>query len=339
MAVVTQLPPGSTRTRVVGRQARDNEVTRIAAFDPAVLHRPLATLEDEAEWSETFARLATWRAEHIERDGLAVVVRSIGPNGKPIFDVALAAVEESPKALVVGRHDRCDVTLPAASSGSLRHAAVMLWPGEGDAAPRAIAVDLLSRHGLRTREGRAARRLSSTTALHFGAGESDVFVLVAARDKPFAVRFPDELDAHVSGALVDENAPKPATLPRDAWERSRVFRGGDTRAVRGAEPGLVVRASADDVARGIVLGRYERCHRTDLIASRDVVSRVHALVFAAERSLWIVDTASTGGTTLVDDVGGARTELHEGMRIAPLGRSSRVFLAGTEVSIDVARAD
>jgi hypothetical protein len=72
-----------------------------------------------------------------------------------------------------------------------------------------------------------------------------------------------------------------------------------------------------------------------LIASRDVVSRVHALVFAAERSLWIVDTASTGGTVLVDDVAGKRTELHEGMRIAQLGRASRVLLANTEVSIDV----
>jgi hypothetical protein len=337
MAVITQLPPESSRTRVVGRPGRNNDVTRIAAFDPAALHRPLETLEDQAEWSETFARLASWRAEHIERDGLAVVVRTAGPDGKPIFEVALAAADGSPVALVVGRHDRCDVTLPASGSGSLRHAAVMLWPGENERPPRAIAVDLLSRHGLVTREGRSARRLSSTTALHFGAGEADVFVLVAERDRPFAVRFPDELDAHVSGALVDDQAPPPATLPRDAWERSRVFRGGDTRAIRGAEPGLVLRASADEVARGIVLGRYERCHRTDLIASRDVVSRVHALVFAAERSLWIVDTASTGGTLLVDDIGGTRVELGEGKRIAPLGRASRVFLAGTEVSIDVAR--
>src|SRR5947208_3600873 len=136
----------------MARPARRNDATVVMA-EPVrstqgpALHRPLETLEDEAEWSATFERLSSWRADHIDRDGLAVVVRTV-VDGKPHFDVALAASDGAPQALIAGRHDRADVVLPVDGAGSLRHAAVILWPGP---TPRVVVVDLRTPRGLLTR--------------------------------------------------------------------------------------------------------------------------------------------------------------------------------------------
>lgn len=325
VAVITRIEG----TRVV--DVRRNDVTVVRPM--AALVRPLATAFDEREWAATFTRLTTWRAENIERDAMAIVVRSTDSAGRVRFDVALSDLGEgdSPQALIVGRHDNCDVALAAEGSGSLRHAAVVLWPGTAAGPARVVAVDLRSAQGLMTRDGRAARRMSSTTALHFGAGDCDVYALVAPRDAPFSIRFADQLDAELAGVLVDDAAAAPAVVVRpDAWERSRVFTSLGAPPQQG---GLVIQATREEIGRGVVLGRYQRCHRTDALAQTDTVSRVHALLFAVDDVLFLVDTASSAGTAIRD--GHERIALGEGRRIARLSSTARVFLAGVEVQIAV----
>jgi hypothetical protein len=289
--------------------------------------------------------LSSWRADHIERDGIAVVVRRAVEGDAPAFDVSLAASDGEPHALILGRHSRCDILVDDPEV-SLRQAAIVLWPGADPASgggarmgPRAVVIDLHTSTALRTRRG-AARRISSGTALQFaiGAGAArdvEVTVLVAARDQAFPLRQPDELEAHLVGALIDDEAPAPASVPESTWEHSVVFRRGDTRTVLPPDE-LVIEATAAEIARGIVLGRYERCRRTAALRDHDAVSRVHALVFAADGALWITDTASSAGTELVSPRAGGelRVVLGEGRRIARLSPDARLFLAGVEAQID-----
>ena len=318
-----------TRVVAVSSVAFQNEATRFVPVPP--LRRPV-TVDDEPEWQRVLERLQVWRAEHIEHDALAVVVRT--PGAPPALSATalsatalsatLASADGEPAALIVGRHARADAHLPGAS---LRQAAVLLWPEPSGA--RVVAVDLRTPSGLATHRG-IARRISSDAALHFGAGDADVFALVAARDRPFAVRSADQLEAVVSGALVDDAVPPPAPAS-SAWERSVVLR---TAALpMPVRDTLVVRATRDEILRGVVLGRYERCHRTQALSDSLEVSRVHALLFAAADALWIVDTGSTSGTRVVD---GARAiDLGEGRRIARLSPRARVLLAGVEVVVDI----
>jgi hypothetical protein len=181
-----------------------------------------------------------------------------------------------------------------------------------------------------------------------------VTTLFARIDEPFAVRWADQLDAALSGALADalvetrddaDVAAPPAPSARhasgrgnddSAWERSVVVR---TRVMGMPAPvvhedQLGIRCTRDAVLRGVVLGRYTRCDRTTAIADEERVSRVHALVFAARGALWVVDTASTCGTSLlrarVDGDGVVNTDVGEGRRIARLQQNARLFLAGIE---------
>jgi hypothetical protein len=295
---------------------------------------PLADGEREhAAWSAVLDRLHQWRAERLDEHALAVVVRVPSAGGFAL-SFAVASSKQGPAALVVGRHDQCDVVLPPDGGASLRHVAVLVWPSAGGETARVVAMDLRSTEGLRTHRG-VARRVSSSTALRVGAGNAEVFALVAARDQPFAVRWRDELDAHVTGALVDEPPLGDLVLPAlarapDAWERSMVVRTG--RAVERTDT-LVVATSASALRSGVVLGRSERCRRVAAIVAADVVSRVHAMLFLADGALWLLDTASTGGTRIESAAGDV--ELGEGKRIVAVPEDARVLLADVEVGIDL----
>ncbi len=317
------------RTRIVDVEvAWRNEGTRVARPPRAQVLAPPVDVQELLE------RIHGWRAEHPEGAALALIVRR--PSGVDV--VVKQADRGAPLALIVGRHTCCDVVLDDASGASLRHAAVILWP-EGEA--RAAAVDLRSEDGLVTRRGELARQVSSTRAFAFSAGAAEVMALVAQPDAPFAVRWVDQLDAELSGALVDApiaaSTPEPgrsrssiAPSPSAPWERSVIVRtriaGLPAPAV--PEEAIAVRITRDELEHGVVLGRYPRCHRTTALADDVGVSRVHCLVFARDDALWAVDTASTGGTSLAG--AGSVVALGEGRRIARLREDMRLLLAGVD---------
>jgi hypothetical protein len=59
-----------------------------------------------------------------------------------------------------------------------------------------------------------------------------------------------------------------------------------------AEGKSVFPIHSGDVARGILIGRYERC---DLGVPDATLSRVHVLILEHDGGVWAVDTASTLG--------------------------------------------
>ncbi len=332
----------NSRTRVVDAEfARSlNAGTRVAAplgaGHAALRAGDLAHDELRERWQEILERVEMWRAEHPEGAAMAVIVRH-----RERFDVALHQLfahgaddatgrEQVPVAVVVGRHSACDLVMET-NHASLRHAAVIGWR-DG-----VVAIDLRSELGLTTMDGRTARRMSSTQALRFVAASAELTTLFAPVDAPFAVRWADQLEAALSGALVDDaDPPARRHAPADnaaadwgTWEKSVVVRtrvaGMPAPVVH--EDQLAIRATRDAIERGVVLGRYTRCDRTTALADDVRVSRVHALVLAAYGALWVVDTASTGGTSLV---GRETIDVGEGRRIARLANDARLFLAGVE---------
>lgn len=313
-----------------------------------------------ALWQDVLDRVRLWRAEHPEGAALAVVAR----HGRH-FDVELHQLERGepelahsaevlahsePVAVIVGRHSECDLDLQT-THASLRHAAIVAWPRAGDGArARVAAIDLRSELGLTVvdaRGTRAATRITSSTALRFHVAGSELTAMIAQHDEPFPVRWADQLEAQLAGALVDVDTPAgPASAgsasagraapSQSSWERSIVLVSSSPghRPPVLREDQLAVRCTRDAVERGVVLGRYVRCDRTTALASEENVSRVHALVFAAYGALWVVDTASTGGTSLLSPTAGA-IQLGEGRRIARLPPDARLYLAGTEAVLVV----
>jgi hypothetical protein len=58
---------------------------------------------------------------------------------------------------------------------------------------------------------------------------------------------------------------------------------------------LTHRVSTEDLERGLLIGRYERCQ---LAGDDRSLSRVHLLVIRDDDGVWAVDTASRNGTFL-----------------------------------------
>ncbi len=74
------------------------------------------------------------------------------------------------------------------------------------------------------------------------------------------------------------------------------------------------------LTEGILLGRYDRCQSSELLAPLEV-SRVHALVVQVRDRLLVIDTASTNGL-FVDGQAVRVAELREGATFA-MGMSAR----------------
>jgi hypothetical protein len=319
----TRVAPFVGRVRGLGVDRRD----AWAALDSVHAER------EHALWRDLLERLHTWRAERLDEHALAVVVKTRSEHG-PTLALTVASAVDGPAAIVVGRHELCDAHLRA-DAASLRHACCLVWPS-ADGGARAVAIDLASSEGLRTPRA-TARRISAPHALSFWAHDAEVFVLAAARDRPFAVRTREEIEAHVTGALIDDADRRPVATTNAVHESTRFERSLVVRMARElVQPDtLVLAVDVRALARGVVLGRDARCRRSAALMDESV-SRVHALVFAADDALWIVDTASTGGTSLVTPT--THVELCEGHRIARIPDDARVQLAGIDVALDLARA-
>jgi hypothetical protein len=163
----------------------------------------------------------------------------------------------------------------------------------------------------------------------------------------------DELDAILGDVLHDADVGSewsglPARERREAFtrvvERSQVcgLRVGDrllrhrTREAVVADA-LVVRASAAELRRGLVLGRTPRCDRRTQLEEDGNVSRVHALILAGvgtDPGLFVVDTASSNGTE-VRSPGGPPIALDAERRIQSVSEHARIFLADVEVVVEI----
>jgi hypothetical protein len=244
-----------------------------------------------------------------------------------VFPVATA---ESPASATLGRHGNCDAKLPA---GSLRQVVLLGW-ADGEL----WALDLNTETGMQTPLGDATRLHGNGGTLLFGAGGAWVAVvvvppgvLVEAVPSPGipASLGTECLAAPALGGADLEFGRPPATgslvayvdrvregNPRalGPWAVSTlpVFAAADGtyRNGRGeiAHPGTWGRFELEpqDLARGVLIGRYERCASALLTDAWDGVSRVQALLISRRGKNLAVDLASTNGTDIHRGIGAER---------------------------------
>jgi hypothetical protein len=280
------------------------------------------------DWSEVMLKLAQEREGWADRTVLGVVAVQEDSVGLGFQARVLPAPEGGgPVAVVLGRHGECPVQLPDAS---LRHAAVMAWPGQDGAPPVVEVLDLNSGSHVRSVDGVQVARVAGTCCVGVTVGSATVFGLLAQPGRPFQRDEPSLEVTAVSGTpllaehdvqrLAPRRAPPPTQRSFVSYLHRLVQRGeagaplgwaspeplgflapdGAVRDLAGhiLHPGAweVVSLPESAYRRGVLLGRYARCTRHTLLDADGGVSRVHALVLMRRERLWVLDTASTNGT-------------------------------------------
>jgi hypothetical protein len=300
--------------------------------------------------------LGTWRAlaRRVSASHVEAVVFVERARGHVEVAATLQLPLDRPTALVVGSHPCADIVL--GPDVSLRHAAVLVWPHESEGAPEIEVLDLRTSTGI----GRGARSVSGLLAdgaVQFTVGTTRL-TIVALAPHESAPHYPDELDRRITRARVQEVVGLDDIRRDRDQHRGRMSRRLDDRDRRaltgvsvvttaspfakrnpstgfahGTPHSLVVDATEEDWANGIVVGRDARCTGASM-AQNTNISRVHALLLARRGRLFVVDTGSTNGTTVVDsDTGFARAYLCEGDRMAALAPADDVIIWTSRVVV------
>lgn len=288
-------------------------------------------------WTEALHKLQAKRSRR--PDDIALGVIAYGPQGPRTLVRFVDMRARVPLVISLGRHSRCDVR--GITDASLRHAVVLAWPRPSAGAPPMEVLDLRTGAGLVLRSGSRVRRLASPGPLRFALGGEDIALLYAPAGGRFPVDFPDELDGW--GALEDRVAHGMTRPVLDAGfdentNLSIVSRmaGGYRRLLDGARVDLrgfeIVSTTERGLARGVLLGRYERCDRAARFLDSPKVSRVHALAITRRGRLFVVDVGSLNGTQVVTPSGDVVSNLTDDRRAHRLRTLEGLCIGGKRVA-------
>ena len=311
------LPPDASRSA-----ARD-EVTKIGLPLPE-----LSAPEVEFSFAELFAqhydRIRTTVLKHLQPGVQVFAIDARGVRGE-----LWLKTDGTLRSASIGRHSHADLHLDGDEALSLRHMALLAR--RVDEALTIRIVDLRTTSGLVDESGRRLAALTTNGPAFVAAGRHRIFLFPTGP----GMRWPSSpsdawlalpprtfLDAAPAG----ENPPD-FSAATDPKLRNPDFRPSDR--VRSPEVTIVPHAAplecdfrswliegesalghlvlthrlgvtraavgATAAARGLLLGRYERCELPGLDST---VSRVHALVIRETGALHVVDVGSTNGTLL-----------------------------------------
>ncbi|MCC6808067.1 MAG: FHA domain-containing protein [Deltaproteobacteria bacterium] len=206
----------------------------------------------------------------------------------------------------IGRHSHADLR-GATDDFALRHALLVRRPERADElfwfdlGGDDGTCDLAGRRiGSATLDLPCALRLGSHLFVAFSADQANLGALgIAELSRASFVRAnaPAKTAAKFVYTLEDVSIREPSSagtqLPRIGEDQT--FSSPLRQAVRGV-PQIVFRPSADALARGFMLGRYERCGAPGTLEWEQRLSRVHALLFSIGDASYIADLGSTNGT-------------------------------------------
>jgi hypothetical protein len=233
---------------------------------------------------------------------------------------------------VVGRHTQCGIVLPEDPFVALRHVLVrsIALPSGG------VALRMLDLHtglGFGLPDGSRHSSIFAEGPIAVALGE---YALVALPTETSGDELPGEqLQALASAmspyrvnARSSNRMSRITLMPRPVMvgeamppNLGRLASGGHyaltlTRAGRSA----TVTLSEEDIARGVMIGRSEKCH-TELLRriTDENTSRTHILILREGEAVSAYDLASTHGT-FVDGMPARRVRLAEGGTSLSLGR-------------------
>ena len=298
--------------------SREQNVATSYAFLPTNLP---TTIDAEKLFVSHYEALRrSWR--NYLRPG--VLVFGIDEDANPLGELWLDAQDSGPRAGVIGRHSECDLIIPASHiSVSLRHV-VVLVRGLSEGKLEIEVVDLATGEGFTDEQGRTRHSVTSEGPMFLRIGTVNLFFMTTPSFFSGDETGRQAYHALPSRVFVDEvnfESPPPLRAVREndplmTQEQTRVrskvgplfgslvlcesketpigaisFRSGRNRVVRSV--------GRTALQRGILIGRYSRCHLGPQAESDDSrISRVHLLLIQHGQEVIAIDTASTNGTKI-----------------------------------------
>jgi len=258
--------------------------------------------------------------------GAGVVVTVIGPSG---FEgsAALAAKPDGINVITIGRHGHADLFLPQEPTMSLRQGAVIVYPHADGEAVRFRVLDLRAAQPFEDERGRQFEALEARWPVFLRAGAYSFFVFPRGPGATSWAESPESAwEEMPERVYVDEavigtrgGGDEPRFVPRSperaaldaattlvlplrgpVFEHEKLRQDGETPrgrlVVATAEREMTLVLGETAVARGVLLGRYERCDGSGFgILSHLAISRVHAIVIEIAGQLYAIDAGSTNG--------------------------------------------
>lgn len=249
------------------------------------------------------------------KDGLLCVAAR--EDGTLAAYVHLPILSEQGAFGVIGRHECCALTL-LDEEISLRHALVRV-SRQGLGEPRVRLIDLGSANTFRTEDGQACKSVLAEGPLFVHMLGYQLFLLPTGELAPSTwestadatwAGFPERvyLDHRIPERMnKEQRRPAPGRgrrhtymtlLPAAQHLRARPGAGGHavgTILLSAENTQIAHRVSAEDLERGVLIGRYERCQ---LAGASHSLSRVHLVLLLDGGDIWAVDTASLNGTVV-----------------------------------------
>jgi hypothetical protein len=248
--------------------------------------------------------------------------------GFPVAQKVARRPGDLPHALVIGRHNRCGLSIANDNRVSLRHLLLTIWPGQGGLLMRGY--DLGGRAGVILPDGKRVPGFSAHghVALCFGrtclyalpGGPEGVALLEGNATQAFE-RVTGLTKDGEGGGLAVSAAAEPGVAELGGYRQVDIAnqqRRGylQLRSTKTGHEDDSVReldVTSEQLQRGLLIGRYsDRC---SLAGAGRNLSRVHALVCEeGPNSLLVYDLASTNGVR----PGGVREgPSHPVVRITP----------------------
>lgn len=237
-------------------------------------------------------------------------VAVMGRDGFPACQTRVSRPTDLPAALVIGRHNRCALSVSRDPRVSLRHLLLTIWPGRGPLRMRGY--DLGGRGGVLLADQKRVPGFSAHGQIALTLGDSALYVLPGGEeaqelldgDLEQAYRRLTGLDPSGSGSRLAVSAMakpgvaqiggyRPVDVDVQPESRGRLTLR-NTKRRNGEEESKDLEVDDDQLDRGLLIGRYsDRC---SLAGQGRNLSRVHALVSEeGAESLLVYDLASTNG--------------------------------------------
>jgi hypothetical protein len=262
----------------------------------------------------------TIRSQLAGLSGPGVVVAAIGPSG---FEgsAAVSARPATINVLTVGRHSRSSLFLSGDPSMSLRQGAVIVYPLVPGETVRFRILDLRATLPFEDESGACFEALEANGPVFLRSGRCLFFVFPKEQGaSPWPASAEAAWEAMPERTCLEEvgldragrrpeglPTPRPdraqtlvLSLPGPFLEREKLLHEGESPrgqlVVRSNDGEMTLVLGAAAVARGVLLGRYERCDGSQRpVLSSPSISRVHALVIELAGKLYVVDAGSTNG--------------------------------------------
>lgn len=250
------------------------------------------------------------------------------------------------QAFVLGRHTQSDLRMIPYSAQ--RHALILCWPPYEDHPPFIEAIDLFTTVGLGTPGGERLTHVAGEGYLRFCTGPAHTIVFFAPAGKTFSEVLKENYSYDVTASGMDPVFPFSGQLKGEELARQvkphvasntptliSVDKHGNIddqfaeKTRNGGHP-VVLPVRRDDLFRGLMIGRHERCPGYQSFSQNSEVSRLHYCLISRRGQLWAIDSGSTNGTRIIQSNNDAH-RLNHRQRAWLLGPNDITCIGGRDI--------